>query len=158
MSQPSPLEEVIAVLEMMQAVERHLGSVYATCARIWPVEADFWNGLAAGEEQHAAYAARMAQLVAEKPNHFRANRQFNTATVRFFVKYVEETRERLESGGLDRRRMLGLARDMENGLIERKFFLFAESDDLEYRSMVQEIIQQTQEHRDALQRMIESSS
>jgi rubrerythrin len=144
------------ILSLMEEVELAVAGLYRSCAGKFPEDGNFWQQLEQEELQHADYVRRMTDVVARGPEHFRINPQFNALAVRAFIQGVNDSRHKVETGGIGARQALFLARDIEEIYIERNFFDSIYGDDPDFLSLFRQIVVETTSHRQLLKERIDA--
>lgn len=144
------LDGTLDTLREIGGLELALAEFYAAVAHLRPADAEFWRTLEEEERRHAAHIARLGELIAANPDRFQGNRSFNVAAIRSFLAYVEETTRRLQAGEIpadDETRLLALARDMEQSVIEGKYAEVVTTSDLASRGLLRQIVAETVAHK-----------
>jgi hypothetical protein len=148
-----PHELILETLKVMARVERSLAAFYGLCPDDTPDGRAFWGRLAQEEIGHAQIVQRMADIIAERPHAFEPNRAFTVAAMQTFLTYVESLIQRLRTNELprtDQRRLLCLARDLEQSLLERKSGEIVKTTDEEFTSLLRTIVKETIAHKGAI--------
>lgn len=156
MNLKASLEEILKILDVMAQFEVCLSELYEAFAQADPELGDFWRGLAAAEFNHFENIRRMASLIENKCHTFQGGRTFNLAVLNTAIKGVMETKGKIQKGGLTREKMLILARDYEQSLLESRYGEVVRSDDVEYQTLLNEILNQTKEHGQSIQKNIDA--
>jgi len=141
---------LLGLLDDLCRLESALAEFYGAVAERRPSDTEFWIGLQKEERQHEACIRRMIALVSTHRERFTANRPFSPAAIRTFLGYVGATTQRLKRGEIptgDERPVLALARDMEQSVIESRFHEVARSSDLDYQTLVRQVMEETVAHR-----------
>ncbi len=137
-------------LKALERLELSMASFYGLCAERTATGQEFWAALAREEDGHAAAVRRMAAILAERPDRFEPNRAFQVPAVRTFIAYVESLAQRLRTGEIsqaDQHRLLTLARDLEQSVIEGKWNEIVKTTDAECRALLRGIVSETREHQ-----------
>ncbi|MGM0441366.1 MAG: hypothetical protein ACQEQC_02990 [Elusimicrobiota bacterium] len=148
--QENNLEKVLGLLENLRELELKVAQFYNTAAEKWDDESNYWNTLAAEEEKHAASLRRMGEIIQKNPNKFDAGRVFNPVAVKTVIRGIDENIERLKKDKIDLKKMIFIALDIENSLLENKYREIVNSNNLEFTNLVKEITEDTQRHRNKL--------
>ncbi len=111
--------EVIAAKQAEHEVA--LSELYAQFARTFPVDADLWTSLSHDEARHAMWIDEVRQAASA------ASIQQVETTVRrqgieAAITHARGLAERCRNGNLTRLQAHAMARDIENGLLERRVF------------------------------------
>jgi cytochrome P450 len=102
------------------------------------------------EMRHAQHLQRMAEIVAGRPARFEPNRAFSAAAIQRFMAYLESLTERARTNGIprtDQHRLLCLARDLEQSILESKCHELVKTQDAEYLALIRGIIAETAAHK-----------
>lgn len=144
---PAALQNLTDVMKVMAETERLIAELYRACAEIWVEDRVFWLETVAAEEKHADNIETMAGLIADRPERFELGRPFNPMAIQTIKTGLESNLERLKKGEITREKMLHLARDIEASVIEKSYGEIVGTKDLEYKTLVKEIITETVSHR-----------
>ena len=137
-------------LRELERLELALARFYNLCAERTANGPEFWAALARQEDGHAAAVRRMAGILAERPDRFEPNRAFQVPAIQTFIAYVESLVERLRTGDIaqtDQHRLLTLARDLEQSVLEGKWNEIVKTTDTECRALLRGIVTETTEHQ-----------
>jgi len=146
----SGYEGLNSCLKSLARVERVLAAFYKKCAEIFQSERTFWRLLMEQEEYHVRLLVKMYHIASKRPDAFHRGRRYHDAAIETFIKGVRENIDRLEKNELDFEKTLIVASDIENALLEKKFHEAIVSNDPEFNSLVDEIMSQTQFHRNII--------
>lgn len=150
------IDGLIAVMEAMIKYELEMAEFYNRCAEAFKVDEKLWQGLALIENVHADNIKQLIRLVREKTEHFEAGRPFNIAALNTAVAWIKENTRRVAQREIRREGVLILARDFEKSIIEARYGEIVKTNDLEYQSLMQKIVSDTQEHHNIIQKAIDS--
>jgi hypothetical protein len=137
-------------LDVLAGLERAMASFYRVCAEAPGDSRDFWVDIEQEEMRHAQHLRRMAEIVVERPDRFEPNRAFSAVAIRTFMAYLESLTERVRTNAIprtDQHRLLSLARDLEQSLLESKCHELVKTQDAEYRALIRGIIAETVAHK-----------
>lgn len=151
---PPALQNLSGVMKMMAETERLIAELYRTCAEIWVEDGDFWRETAAAEERHAHNIETMAGIMAARPERFELGRLFNPMAIKTIKTGLEGNLERLKKGDITREKMLHLARDIEASVIEKSYNDIVRTKDLEFQTLVREIVDETVSHRNKFEERV----
>jgi len=70
------------------------------------------------------------------------------------IKGIADIEEKIKSKRISKERALYLAKDFEDSTLEQYSYQFVKADDLAFQNLVQEIINQTKEHRKKIDQKI----
>jgi len=144
------VQSLLNALNALRELESSIASLYRKCAEVWPEEKDLWQKLARDEDLHAQCGENMAGLVAKAPDSFQAAASFNPRAIRTFVKYVSSVAEKVDNRTVSRDKMLFIARDIEQAILEAKHISVVRSTDAEFQALVDRLVKETEAHRKVL--------
>ncbi len=139
-------------------LELTLAEFYRQCGIVWREDQTFWNNIAKQEEQHAEYLKQIINLVSAKPNEFEAGRTFNETAIKTIKSGIVAQIDKLKNGLIPGNRILFIARDFENSLIEAKYIELFKTHNVEYREIMNKITNETSDHKKWLSAMISESN
>jgi rubrerythrin len=137
-------------LRVLERLELSVASFYGLCAERTANGSEFWATLAREEVGHAAAVRRTAAILAERPDRFEPSRAFQLPAIQTFIAYVDSLAERLRTGEIsqtDQHRLLTLARDLEQSVIEGKWSEIVKTTDAECRALLRGIVSETRDHQ-----------
>lgn len=148
------LDDVIDNLRLLSKGERDIAEFYQLCGDVFADERDFWHELATSERAHAGMALKMAELIEKEPGRYRPGRSFSVALARLFRDHVNGIVERMRQGKIRKDELLALAADIENSVVELSYRDLVETNVPEYRQMAGMLDEETEGHRQALEKMM----
>ena len=149
------LDNILKVLESMIQYEMSLSELYDACAEVSKEEEALWRNLSQVEIYHANNIRKMIVILSEKHERFEAGRSFNLAALNTALAGVRDTTQRILRGELSHERMLILARDFEQSVLESYYAEIVKTTDVEYQTLMKNILTQTQEHKKVIQKAID---
>ncbi|HOG06800.1 MAG: hypothetical protein M0P04_04435 [Syntrophales bacterium] len=150
-------DKLIVIMKAMEEHELAVAELYQTAAVASPSDQAFWNGLAAMEKTHADNLERMIAQVQAKASRFEMGRPFNMAALKTAQEGIRQNISKIARGALSRLQMLVVARDIEQSLIEAQYGSVVKTNDVEYQTLLKEIVDQTYGHRKAIQEQIDKA-
>ncbi len=148
---------ILDALKVMKEFELTLAELYRTCNSLWPEDEAFWKNLEQAEVRHAGTVEKMISILSEKPDIFEPHRLFKPAAVRTSISGIRGDIERLKRREIPKNKILFIARDLEQSIIESKYFEAVKGRDVEFQNMVEEMKIDTMTHRDELNKKIEET-
>ncbi|MBI4633458.1 MAG: hypothetical protein HY742_06175 [Deltaproteobacteria bacterium] len=148
---PTDVPKVTMILETMEQHESILADFYAACAETWSEEGSFWLELAEAEKTHRENIRRMIAILQKKFPYFSLGRPFNLVALNTAIAGIKENIRRLKAGELNQAKALFLARDIEQSLLESKYAEIVTTNDLEYQTLLSDILTQTGMHKNMIQ-------
>jgi len=148
-------ENILKIMDQMAALELKVAEFYRTCADNG--EKDFWSEMEKDEVHHAANLRRMATLFSAKPELFEANRSFQIPAIHTALGGVQQVIEKIHANQLERKKILFIARDIEQSLLEVRYGELFRSKDMEYQQLVRELQSQTRAHKSRIEKKIQEA-
>ena len=139
---------------MMAEAEGAVGEFYETCANVPGEDRSFWLQAASEEAAHKKSIQEMGEMISRTPENFSLHRPFNAAATRTFLSFIRQNTAALKEGNIPGKKLFIVARDIERSLLEFAYFEIVKTDDLEYEKILKEILAQTAEHKNRLERKI----
>ncbi len=147
---PIPFEQLAAKLAEHEIA---LSEMYAQFARTFTVDAELWTALSRDEARHAVWIDEMRQSASA-----RSVRAVDTTIrlqgVEVALTYARGLAERCRSGRMTRLQAHALARDVENGMLERKVFAVLGAASPEFANLQETLTRETAAHRDKISKAL----
>jgi len=150
-------DKLTVIMKAMEEHELAVAELYQAAAAASPPDEAFWNGLAATEKTHADNLERMIALLEAKASRFEMGRPFNMVALKTAQDGIRQNIGKISQGALTRLQMLIVARDIEQSLIEAQYSSIVKTDDVEYQTLLREIVGQTYGHKKAIQEQIDKA-
>ncbi len=147
------LKGILDVLSHMEQSELAVAEFYHACGEIWSQHREFWFGIGTEEHKHVLYIQNMKAIIQNKPQHFEKGRPFNIMAAQTTIKGAQNNTAKLRSGQLQMINAFAIARDMEQSFMEARYNEAVKTEDIEYSTLVKEIIQDTIAHKLEIERM-----
>lgn len=138
--------EQYETIGLMAAHESTIAELYRLYAERFPQCQELFLHLAADEVEHA----RMISLLASKVKAGQVQigpHRFSSQAILTSLDYVRERLDEARSGSLSLKEALATSRDLEHGLIEKRFFDIIEEDGPEVQRLLQRLTDETSAHR-----------
>jgi rubrerythrin len=142
---PSEREQM-EILGMMSAHESALADLYRAYARGIPSHAEFFEGLVGDEVKHARMIAGFVDQVKAGTVEVNPGR-FSSASVLSSLDFVRQQVVEAERGQIAAREALSMAKDLEDALIERRYFEVFGEDGPELTRLLTTLQEETEAHR-----------
>ncbi len=149
------VERITKVLESMIQYELILSDFYKHCADMWTEDQTFWQNLAHAELNHAENMQKMREIIVKKQEAFEAGRPFNPIAVNTAMTGLKDYTQKITSGALSCEKMLIIARDIEQSILESHYTEIVKTADLEYQTLMKAILSQTFEHKKTIEKKIQ---
>lgn len=136
------------ILELMVKQEKTVGKLYHTYKNIFPEE-KIWTDLQKAEGVHASWLSKLAK---NKKIIFN-QRRFSKETIEEMINYVDQKIK--EAPEYDILKALSIAHDIEESLLEKKYFEIFDTDSFELKKVFSDLARETKEHRDLIKKLLE---
>lgn len=146
---------IIEVLRKMAMFEMTIAELYSVCAITWEEDAEFWLDIWRDEIRHAQYINRMIEVVSKKPERFEKGRPFNVFALETTINDIKEKIEKIKKKEISKENILFIARDYENAYLEDRYTEIVKADDIEYRTLMQNIASETGRHKEKILKKIQ---
>jgi rubrerythrin len=150
-------QKINQLLDRLREIESALGEFYGRCTFFFPEDKDLWEELKSDEIRHTEQVEEIITMVTEKKEQFHLG-EFDSVALKTFLEDIEDQRDSLEKGEINRDNALFIARDCEDTLVEKHFYRAVESDDLEFIHLTEKIEQEERKHLEKLSDYIKSIS
>lgn len=147
------LKGILDVLDHMEQNETTIAEFYHACGEAFAGHREFWSGIEEQELKHAGYIQRMKAIIGKKPEHFEKGRPFNIMAARTIISGVQNNTAKLRSGQLQMINALAIARDNEQAIMESRYNEVVKTEDVEYLTLVKEIVEDTAGHKLRIDKM-----
>jgi hypothetical protein len=152
------LSGILEVLRRMSMFETKLAELYSACASKWREDCQFWLDIWKDEISHALYVGNIIEIIARKPEIFEKGLPFKVSEVQTIVLSIMTTIEEVKRGEITREKLLLVANGLENGYLENKYSEVVKTDDMEYKVLIQKIVDDTRMHREKIVQKIQETS
>jgi hypothetical protein len=133
------------IIDNLAANEEILNRLYRGYAAAFPVESEFWNALASEEVKHSAYLKDLAVKAGTSPLFINEHR-FKVGAIKTFTSYLNNEISRLELLTVSLIEALSITYDIEQSLIENKYFEVFKTDSAELKQILSVIREETLSH------------
>ncbi len=139
-------ERQTRILEALAQNEEKVSALYQAYAGKFPDRRDFWEGLAIDETAHASWIKGLFESIDNNTLFFDENR-FSLQAIRTFTDYLEEKLRYTGQKDISFVEALSTALDIEDALIENKWFEFFETDSAKAKNYIQRLREALTVHR-----------
>lgn len=150
------IDQINKVLESMLQYELNMSDLYSQCADTWKNDRAFWQTLAHAETKHAENVHKMREMITQKQDRFELGRPFNPTALNTAMSGLKDNVKRLASGSLPMEKMLIMARDIEQSVLESHYAEIVKTADIEYQTLMKGILSDTYQHKQMIQRKIDA--
>lgn len=137
--------EQAQTIGLMAAHEAAIGELYRLYAAKLPDSASLFESLAHAETDHARSLADFAEGVRKDLVHIDPKR-FSAAAILSSLDYIRERLAEANSSPVILVEALSIAHDLEEGLIEKRYYEVADGDCAELKNLLQRLAQETAAH------------
>lgn len=144
-------ETQLKVIELLAECEIMIGRLYKEYAQKFLDWKDFWSRLSAEEREHANWILKLRSKIKEGSVYFEDDR-FNKEAIKTSLKYLNNKLSEAQMQNISLTKALSTARDIENGLIEKKFFEVFEGDPVKLKHVLLNLATSTKEHYNRIEK------
>jgi len=148
------LKGILELLKFMIDNELVIGELYKTCGEKWKEDEAFWLNIYEEEKKHAQNISKIIEIISNRPERFEKGRPFNIFAIKTVISGVQDKIQKIKKGEILKNNALFIARDLEQAMIEDKYSEIVKTDDLEFKSLVQEIVNDTVSHKTRMNQKI----
>ncbi|MCX8110224.1 MAG: hypothetical protein N3D15_03120 [Syntrophorhabdaceae bacterium] len=152
------LSGIIEVLKKMAMFEMTIAELYSLCATTWEEDADFWLDIWRDEIRHAQYINRIIEIISKKPENFEKGRPFNVFGLETTINDIRSKIQKIKDKEIPIDNLLFIVRDYENGYLEDRYSEIVKTDDIEYRTLMQGIANETGRHKEKIIKKIQDKT
>jgi hypothetical protein len=151
----SALNEQIETIRLLAAHETLLARLYNLYATAVPAYQQFFADLA---QQEVAHAQRIEDFIAKVQAGTLAMKpgRFNAQVLATSLKYINDQLRKAETGAPNAITALSNCVDMEEALIERKYYEVVEADSPTLKQLLSQLAADTEAHRQQARQALES--
>jgi len=148
-----PLTETqLKVIKLLAEHEKAISHLYKEYARKFPEQKDFWSKIAVEEIEHASWIFKLRSQAEKGSLYFKEGR-FKTEAIETSLEYVKSQITEAQNNKISAKNALSVARDLESGLIEKKFFEVFEPDCREIKQVLLDLAAATREHYNRIEKV-----
>ena len=148
-------EKQITIVELMIKNEEAMSALYKTYATKFPQRQDFWLSLAKDEIDHANWIRELTIKANEGALYIDENR-FNTESIEQLSAYIDERQNETNYVDITLKKALTVTYDIENVLIEKKYFSVFIGDAHELKEVLHKLQAATTHHRSLVKEALDS--
>ena len=146
------IETQLKVIKLLAEHEKAISQLYKEYARKFPEQKDFWSKIAEEEIEHASWIFKLRSQVEKGSLYFKEGR-FKTEAIETSLEYVKSQITEAQNNKISAKNALSVARDLESGLIEKKFFEVFEPDCREIKQVLLDLAVATREHYNRIEKV-----
>lgn len=146
------------VLELMRSYELLLKDLYQLFADKIPTEKEFWMKLSEEENKHAYWLEVLGMNMQKQELSLNGDSRFNLPLIKSSIEHVKEAVEDFDRIELNLFDALIFAKDIENSMIEKKFFevFYGINDDFD--RVMRLLKEETERHSERIKEKLEECS
>ena len=143
------------MVELFIDLESSLEKYYELCAKIFPDEKFAWFGVATQEGIHAKIFQNIKAKITLEPEKWSLGK-YNYEALKTMVDSLHKKLAEIQAKDYNSRYVVTFVKDVEFSLIESDIANAFVSDDKDYRNMMKKMVEETDEHKDFLNRFLAS--
>lgn len=144
------------VLELMRSYELILKDLYEIFSEKISEEKEFWKKLSEEEKKHAYWLEVLGANMRKENISLNNDNRFNIPLIKSSLKHVEEVKEDFSNmEKIDSFDALNFAGDVENSMVEKKFFEVFYGQSEEFDRVMKLLKEETQEHNQRIMQKLE---
>jgi len=142
----------LKVIKLLAEHEKVIGQLYKEYARKFPEQKNFWSKIAREEIEHASWIFKLRSKIEEGSLYFKEGR-FKMEAIKTSLGYLKSQITEAQNNKISAKNALSVARDIENGLIEKKFFEVFEPDCREIKQVFLDLATATRDHSNRIEKI-----
>lgn len=152
------LSGIIEVLKKMAMFEVAIAELYSLCAATWKEDCEFWLDIWKDEVRHTQFINRIIEIISKAPERFEKGRPFNVFTLETTVSHIRDKIEKIKKGELEKNTLLFIVSDLEKGYLEERYGEIVKTEDIEYNTLMQKVVNDTLKHKEKIIQKIEDTA
>ncbi len=126
--------------------EKAISKLYHEFSKCFVEDRDFWAQLSKEEQEHAIWIKKLLEYV-KKGDVKRGTTTLKTQAVETVTRYIDSICEKCMRGEISKVNAYTIALDLENSLLEKKFFSVFLLDVPAHKEVHDGLIRETEKHR-----------
>jgi hypothetical protein len=144
------LSDILEVLRAMATFETKVAELYSVCALTWDEDREFWLDIWRDEIRHAQYITKIIEIVLKNPDLYKKGYLFDVIALQTTVSDIISKIEEVKKGEISKDLFLLFANSLEQGFIEKKYGEVVATSDIEYTTLMQKVVKDTEKHNDKI--------
>ena len=136
-------------------IETSLEKYYELCAKIFPDEKYAWFGVATQEGIHAKIFKKIKEKIMLDPENWSLGK-YNYEALKTMVDSLHKKLAEIQAKDYNSKYVVTFAKDFEYSLVESDIVNAFVSSDPDYRNMMKKMTEETDEHKEFLNRFLDS--
>ena len=150
------MQEKCEIIQMMITYEETLNRLYRDFSKSFPEQKDFWFKLSVEEDAHATWVKTLYEKLKQGEVEF-ADDRIPGDEIKKALDRFEELTTRMKKEDITLLEALELAGEVENSMLEARFFEFFEGDSDEIHETFERLGSQTREHLDRINTVLNNT-
>lgn len=146
------------VLELMRSYELFLKDLYQFFAQKIPQEKEFWLRLSEEENKHAYWLEVLGMNIEKRGISLNGDDRFNLPLIKSSIEHVKEALDDFKKIELSFFDALTFAKDIENSMIEKKFFEVFYGIDDDFDRVMKLLKEETKKHSERIEEKLQEMS
>jgi rubrerythrin len=142
------------IVEMLAGHEEAIGELYSEYARKLPDSAEFWEKLAAEEEQHAYWLRRLNKRIQQENCGYIDTKKFSEELIKESLRRIKKKIEEVKESDIKLTDALMFALSAEASILENKYFEIFVGEIAEIKQVQYCLEEVTKEHRERISRAL----
>jgi rubrerythrin len=148
-----PQDTESLIFEALAINEEMAGKLYQFFAEKFPEHGIFWMELSAAEFRHAKWLRGMLNQINNGSMAYVPGR-LKIEAIKSFTLYLNDRITQTKNGKIDLDEAISLALDIEQSLIERKYFEISKGMTTDMKKVITALADETERHYSALQKFV----
>jgi len=150
----SSVADQLETIGMMAAHESAIADLYEAYAGKFPQQVEFFRSLAAEEREHARSIVGFAEKVRTREARVNPDRFSSLEILTSLDNVHQQLREAERRRDIPLVEILSACADLEDSLLERRYFEILEGDGPELRQLLETLAGETEAHRDKVRQAL----
>ncbi|MDX9913490.1 MAG: hypothetical protein RBS77_02835 [Candidatus Moranbacteria bacterium] len=146
------------VIELMRSYELFLKDLYHFFAQKIPQEKEFWLRLSEEENKHAYWLEVLGMNIEKRGISLNGDDRFNLPLIKSSIEHVKEALDDFKKIELSFFDALTFAKDIENSMIEKKFFEVFYGIDDDFDRVMKLLKEETKKHSERIEEKLQEMS
>ena len=141
------------LLELLEQLELEISYLYKFFAEKFPSHSKLWNSLLEEETNHASYVKKLSSLAKKGEISF-DEKTTKTYTLKTVINYIKAQYQKAETDQFTLVNALSFSLNLEQSLIEKKFYDYFSSNDREVIMIINKIKEEILEHKSRIEKSL----
>lgn len=150
LKQSGELQNILEIFKEMAKFEARIAELYALSAAAWKENSQFWLNIWRDEIRHSRHIEQIMDIIRKEPEMFVAGKQSVSSTLAQVISDIEEKIAMVKKQEITEDQLLFAAQNLEQGYLEGDFAHLVVTTHERYVPLIQEISEDTQQHKDKI--------